>query len=237
MMAPLFRSKWLWVYSIILLLDVIFTAQQLPVPRYVTKPLLTVVLAIFVLSERGYIKRSYLIFLLLALFFSFWGDVLLMFDHQHPTFFLGGLGSFLLAHVMYISFFLKIRYSNPPVPLCRYLWIFLHAAFLIGFIIYLMPVLGALKIPVIIYAITLSITVQSSLHAFHLSWQRAGAYCITGAVLFLISDSLIAVGKFMTPLPANGVLVMVTYGLAQWLLVTGAVLYFNPLLQKSHSSI
>jgi len=209
----------------------------LPVPRYITKPLLTVVLGMYVLSESGFIKRSYLPFLLLALLFSFTGDVLLMFDQLNPAYFLGGLGSFWLAHLMYIAFFLKIRYSNPPVPLCKYPWIFLNAAFLIGFIIYLLPSLGDLKIPVIIYAITICITVQSSLHAFHHGWQKAGPYCVSGAVLFLLSDSLIALGKFVAPLPANGVLVMITYGLAQWLLVTGAVMYFNPLLQKEHSSI
>ncbi|RAJ85693.1 putative membrane protein YhhN [Chitinophaga dinghuensis] len=225
MLSTLFRSKWQLLYAFILLLDVIFTGLDMHSARYVTKPLLTILLIIFVLSNAGNMKSSYLRFLLLALIFSFGGDVLLMFDSH----FLTGLGSFLLAHVFYILFFLKIRYSNPPVPMCKYPVIFLHAAFLIGFILLLLPHLGALKIPVIIYALALSITVQSSIHAFNLKWQPAGWFCIIGAVLFLISDSLIALGKFYQPLPANGVLVMITYGLAQWGITAGAVSYFNPL--------
>jgi len=225
MLSTLFRSKWQLLYAFVLLLDVIFTGMDLHSARFVTKPLLTILLMFFVLTSHGNMKSPYLRRLMLALLFSFGGDVLLMFDSQ----FLTGLGSFLLAHVFYILFFLKIRYSNNPVPMCKFPIIFLHAAFLISFILFLLPHLGALKIPVIIYALALSITVQSSIHAFNLKWQSAGWYCIIGAVLFLISDSLIALGKFYQPLPANGVLVMVTYGLAQWGITAGAVSYFNPL--------
>ncbi|NIG52202.1 lysoplasmalogenase [Chitinophaga sp. Cy-1792] len=220
------KSRWLILFLIVLVADVVFTGLHLETYRYVSKPLLTIILAIYAVSEGHNIRGSFRAFLLLALLFSFGGDVLLMFDHVNPLYFMLGLGSFLLAHVMYITFFLKIRYSNLPAPYCKYPFIFLHAAFLIWFILFLFPYLGALRIPVIIYALTISITVQSVLHAFHFKWQPEGWYCITGAVLFMISDSLIAVGKFYHPLPANGVWVMLTYGLAQLGLVYGAVKFF-----------
>jgi uncharacterized membrane protein YhhN len=229
MIQTLFRSKWQILYACILLLDVIFTALDMHTARYVTKPLLTVVLEVFVITAGRNMKPSFLAFLLLGLVFSFGGDVLLMFDYLKPEFFLFGLGSFLLAHFMYITFFLKIRYSNKPVPLCKYPLVFLHAAILIAFILFLLPYLGALKIPVMIYALALSITVQSSLHAFNFQWQPAGWYCLAGTILFLLSDSLIALGKFYHPFPGSGVLVMITYGLAQWGITAGAVRYFDPL--------
>ncbi|PSL49075.1 putative membrane protein YhhN [Chitinophaga niastensis] len=217
------KSKWLILYFVTLLADIIFIALDMDTFRYATKPLLMVILAVYLLGSGVKMPGSSRPLLLLALFFSFGGDVLLLFD----KFFLPGLGSFLLAHVMYIAFFLKIRYSNHPIPLCKYPLVFLNAAVVIVFILFLLPYLGSLAIPVIIYAITISITVQSVLHAFHFRQQPAGWYCIIGAVLFLVSDSLIATGKFYHPLPYGGILVMLTYGIAQWGLVYGSIRYFT----------
>lgn len=167
--------------------------------------------------------RSFRIFLLLALFFSSLGDDLLLFDHL----FLPGLGSFFIAQIMYCIFFLKIRYSNLPVPLCRYPYILLNAAVIILFLLFLLPHLGSLAVPVIAYAIALFFLVQCVLHAFHFSRQPTGWYSLVGAILFVISDALIATGKFYRPLPAGDILVMLTYGFAQWGLVYGSTEYFR----------
>lgn len=217
------RPVILIIYFLALLADILCIALNKDSYRYVTKPLLMVLLAVYVLVTDTKMPRSFRTFLLLAIFFSFLGDDLLLFER----FFLPGLGSFLLAHVMYIIFFLKIRYSNPPVPLCKYPYIFLNAAVIILFILFLTPYLGSLFVPVVIYSLALSITVQSVLHAFHFGRQPEAWYCMIGAVLFLISDSMIAIGKFYHPFPANGILVMLTYGIAQWGLIYGSILYFR----------
>lgn len=217
------RPQRLIVYFIVLLADILLIAFDKEAYRYTTKPLLMILLAVYVLYTDVKMPRSYRAFLLLALFFSSMGDDLLLF----PNLFLPGLGSFLLAHIMYIIFFLKIRYSNLPVPMCKYPFIFLNAAVVILFILLMVPYLGSLTVPVIIYAFALSITVQSVLHAFHFRRQPAGWYCIIGAVLFLLSDLLIAVGKFYHPLPGGDIVVMLTYGFAQWGLVYGSTEYFR----------
>lgn len=217
------RPRSLIIYFLVLLADILLIAFDKDSCRYATKPLLVVLLAIYVLYADVKIPRSFRIFLLMALFFSSLGDDLLLFNNL----FLPGLGSFLVAHIMYIIFFLKIRYSNLPVPFCKYPLVFLNAAVVIVFILFLVPYLGSLTIPVMVYALALSITVQSVLHAFHFRRQPAGWYCMAGAVLFLISDSLIAVGKFYHPLPGGDILVMLTYGFAQWGLVYGSTEYFR----------
>ncbi|TWF44460.1 putative membrane protein YhhN [Chitinophaga polysaccharea] len=218
----MFRTGSFIIYFLVLLVDILFIATDYASLRFLSKPLLMLLLIVYVLYVPVKIPRDYRIPLLLALFFSSIGDDLLLFS----SLFLPGLGSFLLAHVMYIIFFLKIRYSNPPVPSCKYPLIFLHAAIIIFFILYLAPHLGNLAIPVIIYALTISVMVQSVLHAFHFRRQPAAWYCLIGALLFMFSDSLIAVGKFVHPLWGGDILVMLTYGIAQWGLVIGSTEYF-----------
>lgn len=219
----MFQPKSLIAYFIVLLADLLLIILGEDQYRHITKPLLTVLLAIYVLYSKVKLPSSFLVFLLLALFFSSLGDDLLLFN----GFFLQGLGSFLLAHIMYTTFFLKIRYSNPPVPFCKYPFILLNAAVEIAFIMFLLPYLGGYTIPVILYAIALFFTLQSALHAFHFQRQPAGWYCLAGAILFILSDSLIAVGKFYHPFPGINVLIMLTYGLGQCGLVVGGINYFK----------
>jgi uncharacterized membrane protein YhhN len=113
------------------------------------------------------------------------------------------------------------------VPLCKYPLILLTAAAVILFILFMAPYLGSLTIPVIIYAAVISFMLLSALHAFHFRRQRAGLYCVTGALLFIISDALIATGKFYHSFPGSGILVMLTYGVAQYALVYGGTEYFR----------
>jgi uncharacterized membrane protein YhhN len=44
-----------------------------------------------------------------------------------------------------------------------------------------------------------------------------------GAISFMLSDSLLAINKFMQPLPLAGLAIMFTYILAQYLIVEGVV--------------
>jgi uncharacterized membrane protein YhhN len=48
-----------------------------------------------------------------------------------------------------------------------------------------------------------------------------------GAVLFVVSDSLLAINKFYSSFELAGVLIMLTYGMAQLLIVTGAINYIR----------
>ena len=48
-----------------------------------------------------------------------------------------------------------------------------------------------------------------------------------GAILFVVSDSLLAFNKFFSPFNNAGVIIMLTYGLAQLFITEGAVRYIN----------
>jgi uncharacterized membrane protein YhhN len=221
------KQPWLVLYFVFLLLDLILVGLGKDSFRFATKPFLMLLLALYFMSNTGHVRSIFRYLLLGALFFSFGGDVLLMFDASGMQFFMAGLGSFLLAHICYILFFLKIRYTNDPRPDCHYLAAFVTEAIVITFILFMLPYLGSLTIPVIVYAIGISFTLLCAMHAFRFKQQPAGWYCIIGAILFIISDSLIAVGKFYKPIPLGGILVMLTYGLAQAVLVYGSTRYLN----------
>jgi uncharacterized membrane protein YhhN len=215
-------KPWLILYFILLLADLIAIATNLDAARFITKPLLMPLLAAGLLSDINRLRPAVFRNLLLAaLFFSWMGDILLLWD----LYFLPGLGSFLLAHLAYIGFFLKVRYTNYPLPLCKYPLIFLTEAIVIAFLFFIFPHLSSLGIPVIIYAITVSFTFLCAMHAFRFGQQPMGWYCIAGAILFIFSDAMIAVDRFYRPFPASGIWVMLTYGLAQWALVTGSARY------------
>ena len=82
----------------------------------------------------------------------------------------------------------------------------------------LIPNLGDLKLPVMAYFIAIAamglLALQSSLP---LRWT------VLGALLFIISDSFIAINKFINPFPFESYWIMSTYYVAQFMLVTGFV--------------
>ena len=90
---------------------------------------------------------------------------------------------------------------------------------------FLFPLVGELKLPVTIYAIAIAGMLLTAIHAAGNRNSRAGWFCIAGAALFLCSDSLLALNKFYRPLAAANLLIMLTYGLAQFGIAKGSLLY------------
>ncbi len=78
------------------------------------------------------------------------------------------------------------------------------------------------------YTIVLSLMLFSALLTFvRPAWSPGGALLVgLGAVLFYLSDSLIAWTKFVSPLRHGELLVMITYHLGQVMITLGAALNF-----------
>ncbi|WP_343588845.1 lysoplasmalogenase [Flavobacterium sp.] len=166
--------------------------------------------------------------LLAALVLSWLGDVILLFTDLGEIYFILGLVCFLTAHIVYCVLFNKQKRirkrQNKP------LFIFgsvLIAFYLIGMVSVLMPHLGDLEIPVSIYASVISIMLLFAFNGF-LVWEKPGNQLVfLGAIFFIISDSILAVNKFYAPIPKSSFFIMLTYLLAQYLIVVG-VLKLNP---------
>jgi uncharacterized membrane protein YhhN len=84
-----------------------------------------------------------------------------------------------------------------------------------------------MRLPVRVYGLVISFMLMLALHLLFLANRKAGLYIAGGAILFVISDSLLAINKFYQSFEAAGFLVMFTYGLAQLFLATGAAAYLN----------
>jgi uncharacterized membrane protein YhhN len=160
-----------------------------------------------------------------ALLLSSLGDLFLAI--RGGGFFLCGLLSFLAAHLLYIALFIRHR----PKPVSAGGWkkplvavVLLYAALMAW---WLLPVPGGLSLPVTVYlSVLTAMVVAAILTGFESRWIAAGA------VLFLISDSLIAVNRFKGLMGAveAGVLIWATYYNAQSLISLGVM---GELLRKS----
>lgn len=142
-----------------------------------------------------------------GLVFSLAGDVFLMLD---PPKFEAGLGSFLVAHLCYIAGFAVVGVSGAVVGVA--LPGVVAAAIVIG-----RPVLAgvgpsALRVPVALYMAVISAMVLAAAGSGR--W-----WAVAGALLFYASDACIALNKFVQPFAAAKLVIIVTYHLAQALLV------------------
>lgn len=155
-----------------------------------------------------------------ALLFSLAGDVFLLFEEKNQLFFMGGLGSFLLAHLLYISAFWLLRKGQSIKT--RWFWIIATGIYVSTLLYMLMPYLGELKIPVAVYAFVLCLMLISAVHAFSNPFAKPGVICVAGALLFVLSDTILAINKFYFGFAYSGIAIMVTYAAAQYFIVTGA---------------
>jgi uncharacterized membrane protein YhhN len=187
----------------------------------VSKPVL--IPALMGYSYAVIIIKSRLAFLLmLALFFSWLGDVLLIFQQQNSMFFIMGLLSFLTAHIIYTIIFRKSSNDFQPKTF-TYATAFLLLIYGLLLVAMLWSGLGAMKIPVIFYTLVITAMGLSAL------FRRAtgSSLVLVGAMLFITSDSLLALNKFDAPFVGAGFWIMSTYILAQFFIVAGMVNFFS----------
>lgn len=158
-----------------------------------------------------------------GLFFSWTGDILLLFENKDPLFFIGGLISFLTTHVFYIIYFLKTRSSQTSLLRNQPWMAALVAAYGVSLVLFLSPHLGEMKLPVTIYAAVICAMVICSLHVFTKTNKPANILFVAGAILFAASDSLLAVNKFYKPFAGAGMMIISTYCVAQLSIVMGVI--------------
>ncbi|WP_264551308.1 lysoplasmalogenase [Flavobacterium sp. N2038] len=166
--------------------------------------------------------------LLSALLFSWIGDVILLFTDMGEIYFILGLVAFLISHILYCVLFnkqgKKERKKNKTVFAIGSVVI---ALYLVGMLALLLPSLGDLKIPVIVYATVISFMLLFAFNGY-LIWKKPGnLYVFLGAIVFVISDSILAINKFYSPIEKSSFFIMLTYLVAQYLIVVG-ILKLNP---------
>lgn len=198
-----------------------FLNKPASLARTTVKTLPVALLALLPLTYLG-VTGAYsaaLAILAAALALSALGDFFLALKDQE-RFFVPGLGSFLVAHVAYLIAFLP-RASMPGAAALLAIVAVLAAAG--ALVLVLAPRLGRLRVPVFAYFAVIMAMVAAALSIREASWILGA-----GAVIFALSDSLIAVRKFLNPIPANNEAVWVTYIVAQFMIVAGLLVLLIP---------
>jgi len=195
-----------------------------------TKPLLVPVLAVYFFWNTQPFISGLKKWIASALFFSWVGDLLLMFVTSDDNFFIAGLIAFLFAHVFYIFFFHSIRmFEKISGKLFLLMVVFFYYVALMSM---LSPWLGTMKLPVRIYGVVICFMLMLSMHMLYIKNRKAGWKMFAGACLFVLSDSVLAVNKFYIPFVEAGIITMFTYAAAQLLLVQGAIEYIRGRLEN-----
>lgn len=187
----------------------------------IAKPLLMPCLVAFVWLERKQIQAF--TWIIAALSFSWMGDVLLM--NAGPMWFILGLSSFLIAHVCYIRRFMLGGSKADSTMLKKIPWleVLVFAVFITVFL-RLWPTLGEMKLPVTLYSIVIYFMILAAFSREGRIPAVSFRFVLIGAILFMVSDSLIAISRFSGPevtISWAGIWIMLTYIAAQGLIVWG----------------
>ncbi len=218
------KEYWLILFAFVLIVDLVAVQFNLEWLKFIFKPLIILSLIGYFLSATNTISNSLKPLIIFALLFSWAGDVLLMFESKNPLFFIVGLISFLIAHLFYVYYFHRIRISQ---SIAGSVFLMIPVVIFYFVLMYILePYLGVLKLPVRVYGVVISFMLLLALHMLKINNRSAGKLFALGALLFISSDALLAINKFYSSFPMAGLSIILTYGLAQYFIVKGAISYF-----------
>ncbi|MBL4660197.1 MAG: lysoplasmalogenase [Alcanivoracaceae bacterium] len=211
--------------------EVIFSLNNSPYLIFAIKPLLMPSLIVWAFLFAAENKLVFNRILILALIFSLFGDVSLMLLVINPDIFIIGLACFLIAHIIYIVLFIKIpakqksilRYK--PYLLLPYI---LYGALLILFLYQQNhPDFIKLQAAIIMYAIVILTMLIAAVSLYGSISLQSYKLITVGALLFILSDSTIALSKFSHLFEQKEylarIIIMALYGTAQFLIVKGYI--------------
>ncbi len=219
----------LLLFAILVSADCILVYTENNEYRFLTKPLLMPVLLalLFYQTKKTRHPISKLI-IFSAVFFSWLGDIFLMKENS-DAFFITGLSCFLAAHICYIIFFIRLMPFKQRSALLIFVSGLIIMIYMGTLLFILRRKLGDMRWPVVIYSGVISLMLLAAVNTFvskkigKISYR----FLIPGAIFFVISDSLLALNKFGVHETNVDILVMLTYVIAQLLIVYGAVKFIK----------
>ena len=178
---------------------------------YVFKPLTMVLLLLIAVLAAKESASVYGLAIIAGIVFSLMGDVALMLPRKRIVI---GMGAFLVAHIAYI-----VSFSSGTSAISN-VWLllpFLLYALMMGWTV--LPHAGKLKLPVGIYEMAIMVMAWRALERMLQTGNTGAMLAFSGALLFVISDSLWACNFIVKRCRKAQMLILVTYYFAQWLIV------------------
>lgn len=193
--------------------------------NYVSKPLLLLCLLVaWVMHSK--LQSRFARLIAGAFLFSWFGDLLLMLVSsplgKKVPFFILGLASFLIAHLFFIVAFWHWKGQRKGLVQQKPWLLIPFLAFWAVLLYVLWPGLGDLRLPVFAYSLVIIVMTVSAHNLLNLLDKPFNQYLSLGTILFVLSDSLIAVNKFAQAFTGASFAIMLTYIVAQYLIYLGA---------------
>jgi uncharacterized membrane protein YhhN len=184
--------------------------QQRRLIHYLFKPLTICFIILLALQPKHPASAFYRYAVILGLLFSLAGDIFLMLPRDH---FIQGLVSFFIAHLFYVAAFVYASGLDLPffslIPFAPYGTVMLHL---------LWPHLGKLRLPVVAYMMVILLMGWTATGRWIWTGQAGSLTAMMGALLFIASDSLLALDRFRGRKRYAQLLILSTYFTAQWLI-------------------
>ncbi|WP_229238162.1 lysoplasmalogenase [Dyella amyloliquefaciens] len=190
-------------------------ADSWHVLHWVTKPLATLLILWTAWRAQPPVSMGYRRWIAIGMLFSLAGDIFLMLPVDA---FVAGLVAFLLGHLCFIRALVgDTRFAARPLALLGCL------AYGLLNLWALWPTLpGALHVPVVVYVVVLT---TMGGQAVARAWAHGGdrlagpaQWAAAGALLFMLSDTLLAWNRFRLAIPLSSLWVLATYYAALWCL-------------------
>jgi len=204
------------------ILFIIAHSCQLVTVAFISKVLIIPpLMVIFILNLRRDSNRLHK-YMFAGLFFSWIGDVLLEVPGGGEVMFMAGLGGFLLSLLMYAFVFFRTPGKN-EVFHGRFYLLIPVLLYGIAMGLYLNKYLGEMRLPVIVYETAMIAMLAGAVSRIGKVNRISYIMVLAGAILFIISDSVLAINKFVQPVSLSTLIIMGTYIAAQWLITIGYV--------------
>jgi len=199
-------------------------------PNYVTKPLSIIALSGLISWNRsrtagerakGVVSStaslSYDSYVSIGLMLSSCGDVMLELDDNNKGYFIAGLAAFLLAHLSYICAFTSEAVQYTSVLAFIFIIIGIYYAAMMS--VLLPAVETDLVLPIIVYGLVISTMLLFGAARYtstsHSYTHGSKLSSLIGSLIFILSDTILALDKFAFRLTSAKTIIMVTYYIGQ----------------------
>jgi len=205
---------------------------DLPLLHYAVKPMFMILLMVYHWKQLSGLSSFFSKTIQFGLLFSWIGDIALMFDEKIPILFVVGLGAFLIAHLGYAAAFVRnVKDSNSSLNVSKSALIALpFIAITSCFFYYMKDGLPAeLFVPVLAYTVVISVMGITAVIRYNHVDAKSYKWILIGAILFILSDMVIAINKFVIDFEYDAILNMWLYLTGQFMITVGSVFYVRNL--------